>query len=82
MQIWATPVMLNNADKKWALQRDYLDGLMRQQHLQQVIAWLSPSELFSQTTDALCHTNANLFSEIYGEYLELPGEPYYLFQRS
>jgi len=61
MQIWSTPVMLNNADKKWALQRDYLDGLMRQQHLQQAIAWLSPSELFSQATDALCHTNANCF---------------------
>ena len=61
MQIWATPVMLNNADKKWALQRDYLDGLMLQQHLQQAIAWLSPSELFGQTTEALCHTNANSF---------------------
>lgn len=61
MQIWATPVMLNNADKKWALQRDYLDGLMRQQHLQQTIAWLSPSELFGQATEALCHTNANSF---------------------
>lgn len=61
LQIWATPVMLNNADKKWALQRNYLDGLMQQQQLQQAIAWLSPSELFGQTTEALCHTNANSF---------------------
>ena len=61
LQIWATPVMLNNADKKWALQHNYLDGLVRQQHLQQVIAWLSPSELFAQTTDVLCHTDANSF---------------------
>lgn len=61
MQIWATPVMLNSADKKWALQRNYLDGLIRQQQLQQVIAWLSPSELFAQTTEVLCHTNTGSF---------------------
>ncbi len=61
MQIWATPVMLNYADKKWALQRNYLDGLIRQQQLQQAIAWLSPSELFAQTTEVLCHTNTGSF---------------------
>lgn len=61
MQIWSTPVMLNNADKKWALQRNYLDGLVRQQRLQQAIAWLSPSELFDQTTNALCRTDAGSF---------------------
>lgn len=61
MQIWATPVMLNNADKKWTLQRNYLDGLVRQQRLQQAIAWLSPSELFDQTTDALCRTDVSSF---------------------
>lgn len=61
LQIWATPVMLNNADKKWAMQRNYLDGLVRQQQLQQAIAWLSPSELFAQTTEALCRTDANSF---------------------
>lgn len=61
LQTWDTPVMLSYADKKWALQRNYLDGLTKQQHLQQAIAWLSPSELFAQTTDALCHTNVNSF---------------------
>lgn len=61
MQIWSTPVMLSNADKKWALQRNYLDGLVRQQRLQQAIAWLSPSELFDQTTNALCRTDAGSF---------------------
>ncbi|MCD8136820.1 MAG: DUF3526 domain-containing protein [Parabacteroides gordonii] len=53
--------MLNNADKKWALQRNYLDGLVHQQRLQQAIAWLSPSELFDQATDALCRTDAGSF---------------------
>lgn len=61
LQTWETPVMLSNADKKWTLQRNYLDGLIRQQRLQQAIAWLSPSELFSQTTDALCHTDVDGF---------------------
>ena len=61
LQEWETPAMFSNADRKWALQRDYLDGLMGQQRLQQAIAWLSPSELFNQATDALCHTNVNSF---------------------
>lgn len=61
LQLWSIPAILNNADKKWALQRNYLDGLVRQQHLQQAIAWLSPSELFAQTTEALCRTDANSF---------------------
>lgn len=61
LQAWETPVMFSNADKKWTLQRDYLDGLTKQQRLQQAIAWLSPAELFNQSTDALCHTNVNSF---------------------
>lgn len=61
MQKWATPHLLEGADRKWALQRSYLDALVHQQRLQQAIAWLSPSELFDQTTDALCHTDANSF---------------------
>lgn len=61
LQTWSIPIMLSNADKKWALQRSYLDELVGQQRLQQAISWLSPSEVFGQTTDILCHTNANSF---------------------
>jgi ABC-type transport system involved in multi-copper enzyme maturation permease subunit len=55
------PLILSNADKKWALQRDYLDELEKQQRLQQSIALLSPSELFRQITETLCATNADNF---------------------
>ncbi len=49
------------ADRKWALQQDYLNKLAEQQQLQQQIAWLSPSELFRQITESLCHTSATSF---------------------
>jgi hypothetical protein len=58
---WESPVTQSYADKKWAVQRNYLDGLVRQQNWQQRIAWLSPSELFGQTTEALCRTDMQSF---------------------
>ncbi|MFR8242661.1 MAG: hypothetical protein ACLVBC_17665 [Parabacteroides distasonis] len=63
MQIWATPVMLNNADKKWALQRNYLDGL--------VSATVATSHRLVvalrivRSTDALCRTDAGSFLNIW-----------------
>lgn len=55
------PLGLDNTDKKWALQRDYLDKLQHQQQLQQGIASLSPSEIFRQITEILCATSADNF---------------------
>ncbi len=63
MNTWSEPVRIEYADKKWAVQKDYLDQLLRQQHLQQAIAWLSPSELFTQTTDILCGTDVDAFNK-------------------
>jgi len=52
---------LDFADRKWALQQDYLNKLMEQQKLQQQIAWLSPSEIFRQISESLCSTSATAF---------------------
>jgi len=61
MAIWEFSAMQSNADKKWIIQRDYLNALIRQQQCQQWIAWLSPSEIFGQATDALCRTDMQNF---------------------
>ena len=61
MSAWESPVRQDYADKKWAVQRNYLDELVRQQQWQQRIAWLSPSELFGQVTDVLCKTDMHSF---------------------
>jgi ABC-type transport system involved in multi-copper enzyme maturation permease subunit len=61
VSIWETENMLSYADKKWAIQRSYLDELIRQQKWQQRIAWLSPSEIFGQATNALCRTDMQSF---------------------
>ena len=58
---WSEPLRIDMADKKWTLQKDYLDKLIRQQQVQQYISWLSPSELFTQATDALCRTDMRAF---------------------
>lgn len=58
---WSEPYRIDMADKIWILQKDYLDKLVRQQQVQQYISWLSPSELFTQATDALCGTDMKTF---------------------
>lgn len=63
---WSEPRRIDYADKKWALQKKYQDELVKQQRLQQYLSWLSPSELFKQTTWKLCRTDA----DSYLSYLE------------
>ncbi len=63
MNTWSEPVRMGYADKKWAVQTDYLDQLLHQQQVQRGLAWLSPSEIFTQTTDILCRTDVNTFNK-------------------
>lgn len=58
---WSEPRRIDYADKKWAFQKKYQDELRRQQQVQQYLAWLSPSELFRQTTWKLCRTDADSY---------------------
>ena len=66
MNTWSEPVRMEYADKKWVVQKDYFDQLLHQQRIQQALAWLSPSEIFTQTADILCRTDVNTF----GKYME------------
>lgn len=59
--MWAEPYRIDMADKIWAVQKEYLDKLVKQQRVQQRLSWLSPSELFGQAADALCRTDMNAF---------------------
>jgi ABC-type transport system involved in multi-copper enzyme maturation permease subunit len=61
MSSWESPALTSYADKKWAIQQNYLEGLIRQQNWQQRIAWLSPAAIFGQATDALCRTDMQSF---------------------
>jgi len=58
---WFGTVASDYADKKWTVQKDYLDQLVKQQELQRAISCLSPSEIFRQVTETLCQTNAQSF---------------------
>ncbi|MDR1054508.1 MAG: ABC transporter permease subunit [Prevotellaceae bacterium] len=54
--------LLDYADKKWALQKSYVDDLMKQEKTQHYLSLLSPSEIFIQLSSSLCHTDANAHS--------------------
>lgn len=55
------PMRIDIADKKWAIQKNYQDELLFQNQVQQYLSWLSPSELFRQTTQKLCRTDADSY---------------------
>jgi ABC-type transport system involved in multi-copper enzyme maturation permease subunit len=61
LNTWAEPTRIAYADKKWAIQKDYLDKLVKQQRLQHYLSWLSPSEMFKQAANSLCRTDADAF---------------------
>jgi len=61
MREWSEPVRIEYADRKWAVQKNYLDDLIRQNRWQQYLAWLSPSMIFEQVSVGLCRTDINAF---------------------
>lgn len=61
MESWFEPIRIDYADKKWTIQKKYLDELQQQQRMQQYLSWLSPSEIFKQTTQKLCGTDAGSY---------------------
>ncbi len=61
IRAWSEPVRIEYADRKWAVQKEYLDGLIRQGRCQQYLAWLSPSMIFKQVSACLCRTDMNAF---------------------
>ena len=50
------PLRIDYADKKWGLQRAYLDDLDEQRNLAERIALISPSEIFRLVCASLCRT--------------------------
>ena len=52
------PIRLAYADKKWQLQRAYLDNLNKQERTARYISFFSPSEIFSHLGSMLCGTSA------------------------
>ncbi|MFC1528703.1 ABC transporter permease subunit [Candidatus Latescibacterota bacterium] len=67
------PLMIDYADRKWALQKAYLDKLDRQRKFAEKLALLSPSEMFRQVVSALCRTDVLAhyrFLERVSEYRE------------
>jgi ABC-type transport system involved in multi-copper enzyme maturation permease subunit len=61
LNTWKEPVRLSYADRKWPVQKKYLDGLILQHKVEQNLSWLSPSEIFEQAASCLCRSSERDF---------------------
>ena len=74
----ANPLILDNSDKKWSLQSDYLQQLYRQEKTIRYLSYLSPAEIFKLFAALFCRTGmdaevnfmnqARLFQDIFYGY--------------
>ena len=58
---WKEPTRIDYADKKWAVQKKYLDDLERQGKIREYLACLSPAGIFEQVADIQCNTDPVTF---------------------
>jgi ABC-type transport system involved in multi-copper enzyme maturation permease subunit len=58
------PIRIDYADKKWALQQEYLDKLENQEKIARYLSFLSPSELFGHISSMVCGTGNGSYSEL------------------
>jgi ABC-type transport system involved in multi-copper enzyme maturation permease subunit len=50
------PLRIGYADKKWALQREYIDKLEKQERIARIASFFSPSEIFCHISSMICGT--------------------------
>jgi ABC-type transport system involved in multi-copper enzyme maturation permease subunit len=58
------PLMLENAQKKWQLQHEYLEKLNRQERISRFLSFLSPSEVFNHICAVITSTDAESNTEL------------------
>lgn len=56
---WEFNRLVYYADKKWHIQKEYYNSLIRQENTRNRIAMLSPSEIFLQLSSSLCQTDTD-----------------------
>lgn len=55
--IYSEPLRINYADKKWAYQKAYLQGLDHQRKVSDRISLVSPASIFQLIASAICYTD-------------------------
>ena len=73
LQKQAEPLRIEYADRKWPVQKTYLDKLDRQRKYAELLGLLSPSGIFRQAVSSLCRTDVPAhyrFLNIVREYRE------------
>ncbi|MCE5249213.1 ABC transporter permease subunit, partial [bacterium] len=70
---YSEPLRIEYADRKWMLQKRYLDQLDRQRKRAETLSLLSPTELFHLIASSVCRTDVQShyhFLDIVGQYRE------------
>ena len=62
--MWQEPTRIDYADKKWAVQKKYLDDLAHQEKVRGYLSWLSPAGIFEQITDIQCRSGLASFHRL------------------
>jgi ABC-type transport system involved in multi-copper enzyme maturation permease subunit len=60
---YSEPLRIDYADKKWMLQKAYLDSLTRQAQIADRISMISPSGLFRIVASAICATDRSAYEK-------------------
>jgi len=63
---YCEPLRIDYADKKWPIQKAYLEELENQRQLAELLSLISPSELFRLAASSLCRTDV----EAHYQFLE------------
>jgi ABC-type transport system involved in multi-copper enzyme maturation permease subunit len=58
MNIFSEPLRVDYADRKWSFRKAYITKIERQQKIARYLSFLSPSEIFKESVNGLCATNA------------------------
>ena len=60
------PLRIEYADRKWRIQRHYLDGLLSQQRLAQHLGWVSPASIFREVASGITSTDVSSYLHFMG----------------
>lgn len=58
MSIFREPLRIDYADKKWTFRKAYIAKIERQQKIARYLSFFSPSEIFKESVNGLCATDA------------------------
>jgi ABC-type transport system involved in multi-copper enzyme maturation permease subunit len=74
LNAYCEPLRVEYAEKKWPIQKAYLDQLYKQKKLAETLSLFSPSEVLRLTGATLCRTNTDAYLNLFDQVLRYRDE--------